>query len=191
MTSFNYIWQGGYLPPVVPSTHCQPPYESTPDLSQANSQAANPSFSASCNQYVHQRTPTSEVSPNPGTDFYLKVINPANKKDFQLYTMRSLSPDVDSPDKLKNALSEQYGDLLPPTDKMEIGYFHQSKKMWIKNRLDLNCNIHFSTALMKYYYSRDTLNAQTDNGILCIHLYSTHTTGNDKPQHFLKHYTIT
>ena len=40
--------------------------------------------------------------------------------------MRTLSPDVDSPDKLKNALSEQYGDLLPPTDKMEIGYF-QSK----------------------------------------------------------------
>ena len=139
MTSFNYnIWQGGYLPPVVPSTDCQPPYESTPDLSQANSQAANPSFSASCSQYVYQRTPTSEVSPNPGTDFYLKVINPANKKDFQLYTMHSLSPDVDSPDKLKNALSEQYGDLLPPNDKMEIGYFHQSKKMWIKNRLDLN-----------------------------------------------------
>ena len=52
--------------------------------------------------------------------------------------MRSLSADVNSPDRLKNALSEQYGDVLPPIDKMEIGYFHQSKKMWIKNRLDLN-----------------------------------------------------
>ena len=37
---------------------------------------------------------------------------------------------ADSPDKLKHALSEQYGDLLPPTDKMEIhvGYFQHSKK---------------------------------------------------------------
>ena len=45
--------------------------------------------------------------------------------------MCSLAVDVDSPDKLKKALAEQYGDLLPPVDKMEIGYFHQSKKMWI------------------------------------------------------------
>ena len=55
-----------------------------------------------------------------------------------MYTVRSLSVETDSPDKLKNAISEQYGDLLPPVDKMEIGYFHQGKKMWIKNRLDLN-----------------------------------------------------
>ena len=42
--------------------------------------------------------------------------------------MRNLSLDVDNPDKLRQALSEQYGDLLPPIDKMEVGYFHQAKK---------------------------------------------------------------
>ena len=54
-----------------------------------------------------------------------KIFNPATKKEFQLYTMRNLSLDVDNPDNLRQALSEQYGDLLLPTDKMEVD---QAKK---------------------------------------------------------------
>jgi len=71
----------------------------------------------------------SNPTPQSVTDFYLKIFNPASKKEFQLYTMRNLSLDIDSPDKLKNAISEQYGDLLPPVDKMDIGYFHQGKNV--------------------------------------------------------------
>lgn len=131
MTSqFNYVWQGGYFPPGLQPT---PQFNST--LQQVSSQPPNPSH-----QYVHPNphTPLSTgPTPQSATDFYLKIISPANKKEFQLYTIRGLTADVDSPDNLKKALAQQYGDLLPPIDKMEIGYFHQAKKMWIKNRLDL------------------------------------------------------
>lgn len=53
--------------------------------------------------------------------------------------MRNVSQEAtDSPEKLKNILEEQYGDLLPSVDNMEVGYYKQSKKMWIKNRPDIN-----------------------------------------------------
>ena len=133
MTSFNYVWQGGYFPPAVQPT---PQFHSTCfNLQQVNSQPANPSPNPS--SYVLPHNPLSNPTAQSGTDFYLKIINPTNK-EFQLYTICSLAVDIDSPDKLKSALSEQYGDLLPPVDKMEVGYFHQAKKMWIKNWLDLN-----------------------------------------------------
>lgn len=48
----------------------------------------------------------SNPTPQSVTDFYLKIFNPASKKEFQLYTMRTLSLNIDSPDKLKNAISE-------------------------------------------------------------------------------------
>jgi hypothetical protein len=140
---FNYyVWQGGYfLPAIQPA----PQFPSTcSNLQQVNSQPVNPGPShnpSSLHQYVPPHAACTFVSnpaPQSATNFYLKIFNPANKKEFQLYTIRNLSLNVDNPDKLKKALSEQYGDLLPPIDKMEVGYFHQAKKMWIKNRLDLN-----------------------------------------------------
>ena len=36
---------------------------------------------------------------------------------------------------MKQVLQDQYGDLLPTN--IEVGYFNQRKKMWIKNRLDM------------------------------------------------------
>ena len=80
------------------------------NLQQASPQSTNPLPSSStCHNHQPIANPTgmSESSPKSATDFYLKVINPANKKEYKLYTMRNLSADVDSPDKLKNALSEE------------------------------------------------------------------------------------
>ena len=116
----NYVWQGGYFPPAVQPA---PQFSSTSSLQP---QPVNPGplhNPSSLHQYIPPHSPCTSVSqptPQSATNFYLKIFNPANKKEFQLYTMRNLSLDVDNPDKLRQALSEQYGDLLPPIDKMEV-----------------------------------------------------------------------
>ena len=74
-------------------------------------------------------------------DAYLRVLNPANKKDFHLFTLCNLSHDeMNSPDKLKIAVFTQCGDdTVPVPQNMELGfYYHSGKKLWINNRLDLN-----------------------------------------------------
>ena len=73
-------------------------------------------------------------------DAYLRVLNPANKKDYRLFALRNLSREMDSPDKLKMAIFTQCGDeTVPPPRNMELGFYnHSGKKLWINNRLDLN-----------------------------------------------------
>ena len=71
-------------------------------------------------------------------DLQLKVINSGNKKEFKVYTLRRVKFDG-SVDNLKEVIRSQCGsDVVPPIEKMEIGYYYQCKKMWINNRLDLN-----------------------------------------------------
>ena len=121
MANFNYFWQGGHYPPVLGLPNQASATWSPPTSTQATASA--------------ETDQTSDCT----TDFNLKVINPTNKKEFQLYTVRSVSPEMfDSPDKVKAVIQDQYGDLLPPTEKMDVGYFSQGKKLWIKNRLDVN-----------------------------------------------------
>ena len=64
----------------------------------------------------------------------------SNKKDYKVYTLRGVrSDEVNSPEKLKEIILNQCGtDIVPPVEKMEIGYYSHSKKIWINNRLDLN-----------------------------------------------------
>ena len=106
-----YYWQnnGGICPPGVPWM--------TP---------APPANSASEGQQQH--------------DLQLKVLNTVNKKDFKVYTLRGVQCDqIISPEKLKEFILSQCGsDIVPSVEKMEIGYYSQSKKIWINNRLDLN-----------------------------------------------------
>ena len=73
-------------------------------------------------------------------DLQLKVLSSANKKDFRVYTLRGVRCDqISSPEKLKEIVLSQCGsEVVPPVDKMEIGYYHQCKKIWINNRLDLH-----------------------------------------------------
>lgn len=73
-------------------------------------------------------------------DLQLKVLNSVNKKDFKVYTLRGIQCElILSPEKLKEIILNQCGsDVVPSVDKMEIGYYSQSKKIWINNRLDLS-----------------------------------------------------
>lgn len=82
--------------------------------------------------------PTGNPWPQPvNADVQLKVFNSGNKKDFKAYTLRGVNCDG-SLHKLKEIIYNQCGpEVVPPTEKMEVGYFCQSKKMWINNRLDL------------------------------------------------------
>ena len=58
-------------------------------------------------------------------DTYLRVLNPAYKKDYCLFTLCNLSCEMDSSDKLKMAIFTQCGDetVLPPRN-MELGFYN-------------------------------------------------------------------
>ena len=76
---------------------------------------------------------TSEKS----SDLHLGVLSPHNKKEYKTVNVRGLRKDhVDTPAKLKAAISNQCDGLNP--EKMEIGYFLNSRKLWINNRLDIS-----------------------------------------------------
>ncbi len=58
--------------------------------------------------HVHSKcnlaSDAARPQPTAGSDFYLKVLCPENKKDYKTVTLRGLSPDnIDSPTKLKEA----------------------------------------------------------------------------------------
>ena len=54
---------------------------------------------------------TPQGADQSKVDAYLRVLNPANKKDFRPFTIRNLSHDeMNSPDKLKMAVFTQCGD---------------------------------------------------------------------------------
>lgn len=68
----------------------------------------------------------------------MKVLNPCNKKEHRVYTLRRISTDLDTPNKLKDQIIQQCGQSGSHSNNVEIGFFHHSKKVWINNRLDLN-----------------------------------------------------
>lgn len=67
----------------------------------------------------------------------LKIFNCGDKKDFKAYTLHGVKCDG-SPQKLKETIYNQCGpEVVPPPDRMQVGYFSQNKKMWITKCLDL------------------------------------------------------
>ena len=89
--------------------------------------------------------PSTSIQTPQGTDqsrveAYLRVLNPANKKDYHLFTLHNLSHEMDGPDKLKMAIFTQCGDETVPLPRnMGLRFYnHSGKKLWINNRLDLN-----------------------------------------------------
>lgn len=125
MANYNYYWSGGQGFPGAPGSSQAYPYLA--GLPQPVNQAqVEPSPS--------QGSGDSETT----ISIDLKVLNPSNKKDFRMYILRHISSDLDSPNKLKNEIIEQYGEATQLTQNMEIGYFHHSRKIWINSRLDVN-----------------------------------------------------
>ena len=115
---------------------------------QAGSQLQVPgSAPVQLNRTHHSVQPSATVQPsnvninygavNLGSDFYLKVLCPENKKEYRTVTLQGLSPEeIDTPTKLKEAISVQCDGLDP--ENMEVGYYIHSTKLWINSRLDIN-----------------------------------------------------
>ena len=145
MTSYNYYYDltSGVYQAATPSS--QAPHHGNLSVNVA----APPPWCQPSVQLGSSTTPPSRPStlvqtPRPQgdqskVDAYLRVLNPANKKDFRLFILRNLSRDMDSPEKLKMAIFTQCGDeTVPPPTNMELGFYNQTKKLWINNRLDVN-----------------------------------------------------
>lgn len=131
MNSYNYYW-----PPPVPSSGyaaANPPGLSNPARTAADTHINNIAPS------VLPSAPSSAINLVPvssGQGIFLRVINPNNKKDWQDYTLRGIKRDtMDSPAKMRQIITDQCGEGVAPE---EIGYFEQSNKHWIHNRLDLH-----------------------------------------------------
>ena len=97
--------------------------------------------SATVTETPSYSTTQSDVSVEtvPAVDMYLKILNPVNRKEFRMYTLRGLQKeDIDCPTKLKQEIFSLCGDcvVLKPA-KIELGYIHQAKKFWLNNRRDM------------------------------------------------------
>ena len=126
MNSYNVYWQGFRAPPQSQS----PPVFHPPNHTWS-----------SVPTHPYQPPPPKETQPqsSAGVDIYLKILNPACKKESEVHVLRGVTLDsVDSPDQLKHTMTSQYGNLLPNQEQMEIGYFHKTNKVCIKSRLDIN-----------------------------------------------------
>ena len=89
--------------------------------------------------------PQTELSCGPATrvpketdessyTVYLKVLSPADKKDFNMFTLRDIKPtDISTPDELQ---CEELA-KLPRTLEFKIGYFYHSQKLWINSQKDI------------------------------------------------------
>ena len=122
MASYNLYYQG-FPPP--------PQSQSAPTFHPATNHTWP-------NGPVQAYRPPQETQPS-GLDIYLKILNPACKKEGEVRVLCGISMDtVDSPDLLKRIMASQYGDQLPDHEQMEIGYFHKTNKICIKSRLDVN-----------------------------------------------------
>ena len=78
------------------------------------------------------RSPTfcSHLNPEDDLKFVnieMKLLSPQNK-DYHMYTLRHISRDVDSPEKLKAEIYKQCKYVVPSPQTMEIGFYLQSKK---------------------------------------------------------------
>ena len=72
---------------------------------------------------------------------YLKVLSPANKKDFSMFTLRNVNPnELSTLDELKEEIFVQCGEgsQLLRTLEFKIGYFRRSQNLWINNKHNLD-----------------------------------------------------
>ena len=147
--NFNYFWQG--FPAVQLGTGQGQlaqlgPGQTTNQTPLGQPQVRQPATSANKVQTASYLAPINQAqsyqeghqSDSDYMDIDLKIINPGNKKDFRMYILRHVSSALNSPSKIKDEITKQYGESIPLSQNMDIGYFHHSKKMWIDSRLDVN-----------------------------------------------------
>ena len=89
------------------------------------------------------------VGPSPSRDqdsatstytIALKVLNPQNKKDYTMFTLRDLTEeDLSSPNSIKEAIFVQVGeDIVSRKLDFQVGFTIKSHKMWINNDRDIH-----------------------------------------------------
>ena len=131
MSSFNYYnWQSPY--PIWGPGSGFTSFPVDQQLQSSQGKASASQLQAPCG--------TQSQSTPAQTNFHAKVLNPSNKRDGKIYTLRNiLQEDLDSPSKIKDVIVSQCGEeAVPLPADMVIGYFHGSNKFWINNRLDVN-----------------------------------------------------
>ena len=68
----------------------------------------------------------------------LKVLNPQNKKDYTMFTLRDLTEeDLSSPESIKEAIFVQLGEDVSRKLDFQVGLTKKSHKMWINNDRDI------------------------------------------------------
>jgi len=69
----------------------------------------------------------------------LKVLSPQNKRDYQKHSLRNINPKtVSTPGELKEEISMQVGEAVSRLLEFPVGFYQESKKMWIQNKQDLH-----------------------------------------------------
>ena len=141
MSSFNYYnWQSPY--PVwglgFPPGNFSSVDESSQPQATCGVTASQPQDNSGVTASQPQATGGTQAPAQ--TTFHIKVLNPSNKRDGKIHTLRNiLQEDLNCPSKIKDAIVSQCGnEVVPPSPDMEIGYFHGSSKFWINNRLDVD-----------------------------------------------------
>ena len=68
----------------------------------------------------------------------LKIFSPLNKREYQQHSLRNSDPkDISTPQELKEEISSQVGEVVPCFQEFPIGFYQETKKMWIQNKEDL------------------------------------------------------
>lgn len=88
---------------------------------------------------VESSPPTSNDGDEPATySVSIKVLRSTNKKDFTVYTLRSISAEhFVSPDTLREEIFCQLGETVVSSKRdFHMGYFSRNVKLWINNKQD-------------------------------------------------------
>ena len=91
---------------------------------------------------VYTNGPTGTTQSGSHTEsgytVFVKVLSPKNKRDYHQHTLRNISPRIiTTPEALKEEVSVQVGEAVSRLLDFPIGYYRDSKKIWIQNQKDL------------------------------------------------------
>ena len=128
---YGYPWMPSAAPGLLRSPQNCP---SSPHTESRNG-------SETCERFTCVETPVPAGAKATNPRVYtvaLKIISPQNKRDYQQHSLRNIDPRVIStPQELKEEISMQVGVAVSRFQEFPVGFYQESKKMWIQNKEDL------------------------------------------------------